>query len=153
MSIRRDLMCQVSLKAHQGICQSKLRSQSQSHEPRNVRSSLPLEFRKTSFEKKDGILSAKKGICMGETYLSTAGRRSAVSAAGNPWRKIHSVAIQNGNRVSSNPGITYAILFVAIKGGGWLGKVTVMKKKFSSRLRSPLWNHVHPPHWLSLSLE
>lgn len=77
MSIRRDLMCQVSLKAHQGICQSKLRSQSQSHEPRNVRSSLPLSFRKTSFSKKHGILSAKKGICMGETYLSTAGRGSS----------------------------------------------------------------------------
>ena len=35
----------------------------------------------------------------------------------------------------------------------WLAFIKELKKKLSSRLRSPLWNHVHPPHWLSLSLE
>lgn len=97
MSIRRDLMCQVSLKAHQGICQSKLRSQSQSHEPRNVRSSLPLSFRKTSFSKKHGILSAKKGICMGETYLSTAGRGSNVRYPRNQGNGRYGIpSVSNG---------------------------------------------------------
>lgn len=107
--IERDALCcilwahrqvsswKVSLKAHQGICQSKLRSQSQSHEPRNVRSSLPLSFRKTSFSKKHGILSAKKGICMGETYLSTAGKGSNVRYPRNQGNGRYGIpSVSNG---------------------------------------------------------